>query len=37
MSSVKNTLLWLTGFPLPAILLIALFVHDPQFVKPQFR
>jgi len=27
MRSVKTTLLWLTGFPLPLILLVALFVH----------
>ena len=27
MTPVKSTLLWLSGFPLPVILLVALFMH----------
>jgi hypothetical protein len=27
MQSVKSTLLWLTGFPLPVILMVALLLH----------
>jgi hypothetical protein len=27
MNSAKRALLWLTGFPLPIILLIALYLH----------
>ena len=27
MRSVKSTLLWLTGFPLPIILMVALLLH----------